>query len=118
MIEYNAGTFYSAELNWIQGLGDWASPLYFLNPREPGSETHWSVLCADSSGYSIYKNTYNYPCDTAFGPPPFGIQELDPNSNSLFKIVDLMGREMKPKNNVYMIYIYDDGTREKRIYMY
>lgn len=33
----------------------------------------------------------------------------------LLKIVDLTGREVQPKHNTLLIYIYSDGTREKRV---
>lgn len=33
----------------------------------------------------------------------------------LLRIVDLLGRESKPKPNVPLFYIYDDGTVEKRL---
>jgi len=39
-----------------------------------------------------------------------------PSSNrKLEKIVDVLGRETKPKSNTPLFYIYDNGTVEKRI---
>lgn len=35
-------------------------------------------------------------------------------SRRLVKIVDLFGREVQPSKNMYLFYIYDDGSVEKR----
>lgn len=38
-----------------------------------------------------------------------------PNERKLLKIVDILGKESKPKLNVPLFYIYDDGTVEKQV---
>ena len=44
-----------------------------------------------------------------------GIEDLLPNSKELVKIVDLLGRETKFVPNVPLIYIYNDGSVERKI---
>ena len=36
-------------------------------------------------------------------------------NKTLFKIVDILGREIKQELNTLLFYIYDDGTVEKKI---
>ena len=36
-------------------------------------------------------------------------------SKQLLKVMDILGRDTKPKRNTPLFYIYDDGTVEKRI---
>ena len=37
------------------------------------------------------------------------------SKNNLFKLSNILGKEIKPKRNTILFYIYDDGTVEKRI---
>ena len=46
---------------------------------------------------------------------PTGINDILPNNKQLIKIVDILGKETKSKNNTPLFYIFDDGTVEKRI---
>ena len=39
----------------------------------------------------------------------------DLSKGKLVKIIDVLGREVIPKSNMPLFYIYDDGTVEKRI---
>ncbi|RYM32045.1 ribonuclease [Brumimicrobium glaciale] len=41
--------------------------------------------------------------------------ELNNQPKELLKIIDLTGREVKAKSNTVLIYIYSDGSREKRV---
>jgi len=43
----------------------------------------------------------------------FGVEELSNGPKKLIQIVDLMGRETTYKPNTPLIYIYDDGSRER-----
>jgi len=43
------------------------------------------------------------------------IIETNTADKTLIKIVDVLGRETKPKKNTPLFYMYDDGTVEKRI---
>ena len=40
---------------------------------------------------------------------------LENKNKKLIRVVDVLGRDSKPKNNTPLFYIYDDGTVEKRI---
>lgn len=44
-----------------------------------------------------------------------GIDELLPEDKELVKIVDLLGRETTFKPNVPLIYIFSDGSAERKI---
>ena len=43
------------------------------------------------------------------------IKEINPNTKTIVKVVDFLGREQKGKTNNILFYIYDNGTTEKRI---
>ena len=47
--------------------------------------------------------------------PTIVIDEGKLNKSKLLKVVDLLGRETKGKQNTPLFYIYDDGTVEKKI---
>ena len=44
-----------------------------------------------------------------------GIGELNNSSKQLIKIVDVLGRETPFKPNTPLLYIYDDGTIERKM---
>jgi thiol-disulfide isomerase/thioredoxin len=46
---------------------------------------------------------------------PSSINNILPNNKQLIKIVDILGKKTKSKNNTPLFYIYDDGTVEKKI---
>ena len=43
------------------------------------------------------------------------IHDINHNSRKLTKITDILGRESIKKENTFLLYIYDDGTIEKKI---
>ena len=43
------------------------------------------------------------------------VLDVEEASNQISKVIDLSGRETKEKKNIPLLYIYDDGTVEKRI---
>ena len=43
------------------------------------------------------------------------IHNLENSNKNLIKIVDVLGRETKPKNNTPLFYMYDDASVEKKI---
>lgn len=45
---------------------------------------------------------------------PLGVIELNPEPKQLLKITDLMGREVEETTNTVLIYIYTDGTIERK----
>ena len=64
---------------------------------------------------SVYINNSMYFSDSCIiSPPPVNIHEKI-SSKEKMKIVDLLGRETKAKMNQPLIYLYDNGTLEKRI---
>ena len=46
-----------------------------------------------------------------------GIGELNNSSKQLIKIVDVLGRETPFKPNTPLLYIYNDGTVERKMIM-
>ncbi len=44
-----------------------------------------------------------------------GIGELNNSSKQLIKIVDVLGRETPFKPNTPLLYIYNDGTVERKV---
>jgi len=44
-----------------------------------------------------------------------GLEDISTSIKTLIKITDLLGRETKENNNVPLLYIYNDGTVEKKI---
>jgi hypothetical protein len=53
-------------------------------------------------------------CDNECSTSDVGIHELKP-SRILLKIIDMMGRETKGAKNELLLYIYDDGSVEKKL---
>jgi len=68
-----------------------------------------SVTSQQGSGFATYKYHYSAFASTS-------IQEHT-TTKKLLKITDLLGREIKGKKNEPLLYIYDDGTVEKRIFI-
>ena len=58
-------------------------------------------------GYSLYRLNSN--CMTT------GVQELNNTPKQLIKIVDILGRETPFKPNTPLLYIYNDGTVERKV---
>ena len=46
---------------------------------------------------------------------PLGIDDIVLDNKELIKIIDVLAREIIPKSNTPLFYIYDDGTVEKKI---
>ena len=43
------------------------------------------------------------------------INDLENSNKNLIKIVDILGRETKPKNNTPLFYMYENGSLEKKL---
>ena len=41
--------------------------------------------------------------------------EIEPKGKSLIKVVDVLGKETKPKNNTPLFYMYENGSVEKKM---
>ncbi|MBT4217351.1 MAG: hypothetical protein HOE25_02140, partial [Flavobacteriales bacterium] len=39
------------------------------------------------------------------------------NNKKLIRVIDIHGKTISPKPNIPLIYIYSDGSREKRIFI-
>jgi hypothetical protein len=64
--------------------------------------------------YCLQKST-NYKTVIINSPQFIGwdsVNELSGNNKQLISVVDLMGREVKPQPNKFLIYVYSDGSRE------
>ena len=59
---------------------------------------------------SIDSVIFIYDCED-----PTAILDLTNNQKSLLKITNVLGKETSYRKNSPLIYIYDDGTVEKRI---
>jgi hypothetical protein len=58
--------------------------------------------------------SFSENCDNECSTSDVGIHELKP-SRILLKIIDMMGRETKGAKNELLLYIYDDGSVEKKL---
>jgi hypothetical protein len=76
-----------------------AKHLSYVGLREPGAR--WTMVD-------------HFEIREVEAPPPSSIAEYN-SEPKLLKVVDMLGRESKPKSNTPLFYIYDDGTVEKRI---
>lgn len=93
-----------------------------------GSYTTYNVfyITNDSTGYSTgcynfqltlycYNKSMNYNTIVASQTESMGfvgINELSGNSKQLVSVIDLMGREVEPQPNKFLVYVYSDGSRE------
>ena len=80
-----------------------------------------AVVMVVDVGYA--QSEFNYDVSTTFStdcgyedPCSFslGIAEPFDSPKKLFKIYDMMGRETTYKANTLLIYLYDDGSAEKK----
>jgi len=83
---------------------------YFIADENP------SLLCVEVDNVA-YAN-YNWLIDNAAvfstNCNPSTISEVS-NDRKLIKIVDLFGREVVQKKNITLLYIYNDGSVERRV---
>ena len=70
-----------------------------------------NVACWDSLFYESIDTNYQYYSANCLGT---SIDELA-TEKKLIKTIDILGRYAKEKKNTLLIYIYNDGTVEKRI---
>lgn len=80
----------------------------------PGDTNSWFSGGVSNSYNVALVITYLGCVDTGYCQScTIGLIELIPKDKKLLKVVDLMGRESEDKPNTPLIYIYNDGTREK-----
>ena len=103
-----SGCTYVEELKVIGGGHDW-----------PGSFGNMTI----DANIEIWQFVSRYDINGLIGCITTSINENNgkndnkvfPNNKQLIKIVDILGKETKSKNNTPLFYIFDDGTVEKRI---
>jgi len=61
-------------MDWIEGIGSTTNPFYFLECLEDYCESSWRLLCFDSIGVNLYKDSILKTCDTSYTDA--GIREL------------------------------------------
>ena len=92
------------ELKIINGGHDWPSPLSNWGNQDINASAEvWNFVSKYDMDGLIGCNTTNLP----------NTQTI--NSKNLINIVDIFGRKSKRLKNQLLIYIYDDGTTEKKI---
>ena len=92
------------ELKIINGGHDWPSPLSSWGNQDINASAEvWKFVSKYDMDGLIGCNTTNLP----------SVQSL--NSKNHINIVDIFGRKSKRLKNQLLIYIYDDGTTEKKI---
>ena len=78
--------------------------LYCVEIDDPDfANLYWSSLVSGA--------TFNLYCGDCFA----GVSDLQNTPKKLVKIVDYTGRETTFKQNIPLIYVYDDGSTEKVI---
>jgi hypothetical protein len=95
--------------------------LIISNPNNSGSSL---LFYASVSGeYMLIVEDDNGCLDTSiinfvYEPPPLNITNIkNPNKKELIKIIDLLGREVTIRNQEVLLYLYDDGTIEKKYFI-
>ena len=92
------------ELKIINGDHDWPSPLSFWANQDINANIEvWNFVSKFNMMGLIDCNPTN----------DFNVDMV--SSRSLMRIVDLLGKETKQKTNQLLLFIYDDGTIEKKI---
>ena len=92
------------ELKIINGGHDWPSPLSNWGNQDINASAEvWNFVSKYDMDGLISCNTTNLPNNQTI------------NAKNLINIVDIFGRKSKRLKNQLLIYIYDDGTTEKKI---
>ena len=103
------GCLYAAD--WcINGSGN----PFFLNDECYAWVISVDDYCCENAWDSICQLTYDY-CEGTYGGPLL-TRQTEPKK--LIMITDLLGRKTKQTNNRPLLYIYDDGTIEKKFKQY
>ena len=85
---------------------------YFMSINNP------SLTCIDVDDVAYCE--YNFAVDswTTFSNNCFSTHVNGvTNNKKLIRVIDIHGRIISPKPNIPLIYIYSDGSREKRIFI-
>ena len=86
---------------------------------EPSIDSNPNLECIQVNNVSCWDSAYTWSIDTSFQYFSTNCSSTTLQENTvnkvLLKITDLLGREAKGSKNEPLLYLYDDGTVEKRI---
>jgi len=85
---------------------------YFMSMNNP------NLTCIDVDDVAYCEYTWAVDTWTSFSNNcfPTNINHVS-NDKKLIKVIDIHGRLISPRPNVPLIYIYSDGSREKKIFI-
>ena len=85
---------------------------YFMSMNNP------SLTCIDVDDVAYCEYTWAVDSWTSFSNncSPTHVNGIS-NNKKLIRVIDIHGRIISPKPNIPLIYIYDDGSREKKIFI-
>ena len=95
------------------GIDNWQQYSVVFNTQN--AEEHITVEIGGTNDTIQYNNAYIDNFVLVETEEHVSINNLNGSNKQLLKIVDVLGRETKPKNNILLFYIYSDGTVEKKI---
>ena len=85
---------------------------YFMSMNNP------SLTCIDVDDVAYCEYTWAVDTWTSFSNNCFPTHVNGvTNNKKLIRVIDIHGRIINPKPNIPLIYIYSDGSREKRIFI-
>ena len=85
---------------------------YFMSINNP------SLTCIDVDDVAYCEYTWAVDTWTSFSNNCFPTHVNGvTNNKKLIRVIDIHGRIISPKPNIPLIYIYSDGSREKRIFI-
>ena len=95
---------------------------YYFIPFDAPPVVYCVEYLPNNNSCQIYNNPENMICGTlAYNnnmycsiEDPLGVHELQINKK-LVRVIDETGRDSEPLPNRLLIYIYDDGTKEKKV---
>lgn len=90
--------------------------MFWMSTESPTTGNAYMYILSSSSEQFVFSfsnhQTYGASVRCVQGEP-LSVVELDPQKKELIRVIDLMGREVKPEPNRVLIYIYSDGTTKK-----
>jgi hypothetical protein len=115
-ISNNATNFGTHLITTPLGTDDWQQYSVVFNTTNAEQHLTIEVGTGDTNNYVLFID--NFVIEETSEPATVFVtatNEMPQQEKKLVKIVDVLGRESKPKKNTALFYIYRDGTVEKRI---
>lgn len=106
-IEYNFMFDHDTTFNYCLHVGDTCGYICLFKDNTWATQDHVKDTCNNVG--TTYADYY-----AIIGNNPLGIDEISP-SKKLVRIIDETGRDAEPEPNRLLIYIYDDGSKEKKV---